>query len=307
MIETVSLAVQESPNGAPVTLDPPVKEGTWDEGGPRDPRNHPAARAATILDAKNGCVRIHQSRVALTGFSVAGRLAGPYDDPTWGITALNQLYRFSKRVDLHYEIHERAVFEADMVRDTDYVGWLRACPIPIMMLDLYPDIPNGVRYPVEEINAWIGPSARDYLTSTPAYMAAYVVWSKAMGINPHLTEIGVWGIDLIVGEEYDYQKPCMEFWLGVARGAGMALTIHEKSSLLKTLQRYGLSSGHVTFGPFTHARFQTKIEQMEKRKQEIEIEKARIEGAQWAMSNYDNMLTIAERCGTVLSVEEQGI
>src|SRR5262245_16545800 len=233
---------------------PPLLAGQWPEGGPIDPRNSPAALPATIVDAKKGIVQIPRSKLAIVGFAHS-RNDAPYDDPEWSVFTLNQLYRYAKRADLHAEIHAREVYTRDIVRDTDYVGWLRACPIPLFMLEVDPDIPMAVRYPIDAVNAWLhelngDATGVDYLTSSPAYMLAYALWSRAMGINPHLTTAGIWGIDLIVGQEYDYQKPCMEFWLGVAKGLGVRLDISPKSALVRTLQRYGLSASHVTFGPF---------------------------------------------------------
>lgn len=308
--------VSEDPGQAIIRAFP-IREGAWPEEGPLDPRNNPAAKPAVILNAQEGLVQIQQSKIALVGFAASGRQMAPYTDPEWGIWTLNQLYRYAKRADLHAEIHAREVFEADIVRDTDYVGWLRTCPIPVFMMERFDDIPASVRFPIERLNAWIGnPTgapgvvdghAQDYLTSTPAYMLAYVLWSRAIGLNAHITDIGVWGIDLIVGMEYDYQKACMEFWLGLAKGLGLRLQIHEKSALLKTLQRYGLSKGHVSFGPFTHERFQFKFQQLTKRKDELIQELNRIDGALHVIEGYEGILTLAERCGHIPPAPEYNL
>jgi hypothetical protein len=72
----------------------------------------------------------------------------------------------------------------------------------------------------------------DYFTSTVAFMIA-------LAIDEGAKEIGLWGIDLIVGDEYSYQKPCAEFWLGVAHGKNITVTLPHTSALCKQSHRYG--------------------------------------------------------------------
>jgi len=51
--------------------------------------------------------------------------------------------------------------------------------------------------------------------------------------------IGIFGIDLIVGTEYEWQKACAEFWLGVAEGRGINIYLPPETALCKQLYRYG--------------------------------------------------------------------
>mgnify|MGYP001575518399 FL=1 len=52
-------------------------------------------------------------------------------------------------------------------------------------------------------------------------------------------EIAIFGIDLVVGEEYDFQKACVEYVIGLANARGITVRIPPQSALLKQRWRYG--------------------------------------------------------------------
>jgi len=222
---------------------------------------HPANASVKIEDAERGAMKCVPSRpaVAIVGFASTTRMQAPFDDPSYEIWGLNQLYRHIPRADRWWEIHYRAMFEADIVRDTDYVAWLQRCPIPIIMAERQADIPNSVRWPRADIfERFKAPERmipriasaprngfrrrRDYFTSTIPYMMALALFEG-------FERIGIYGIDLIVGSEYFYQKACLEYWIGRAEGMGVEVEIPEDSALLKGSHLYGLEPapviGHV--------------------------------------------------------------
>lgn len=201
-------------------------------------REHPAFGDARIVDRAEGRVELVPSRtcVAIMGFADSCRELAPFDDPAWEIWGLNQLARYIPRAERWFEIHHRKMFEADIARGTDYIGWLRYCPIPVYMLDAEPEFASSVRYPIERIVHHFG---REYLTSTPAYMLA-------LAILEGFERIGIYGVDLIVGREYAFEKPCLEYWCGQAEARGIALEIpYPQSALLKQGVRYGLPAADV--------------------------------------------------------------
>jgi hypothetical protein len=203
---------------------------------------HPANAHIEIEDAARGILKCVPPRpnVAIIGFASSTRLEVPFDDPTYEVWGLNQLYRFLPRADRWWEIHYREMFTADIVRDTDYVGWLQRCKIPIVMKECQPDMPMSVAYPMDAILQGIG--ARKYFTSTPSYM-------MAMAIAEGFEKIMIRGIDLVVGVEYQEQKPCMEYWIAFAEARGIVVDIHPDSALCKSSHLYGFepkpSGGHI--------------------------------------------------------------
>jgi len=169
--------------------------------------------------------------IALVGFAESTRHLAPYSDPDVCIMAMNQLYRHIPRANVWWEVHKREEYLADQVPGTDYLKWLQECPIPIMMIDTAPDIPNSVRMPIEDWSAEFG----DYFYSTISYMLAYAIMQQP-------EEISIWGIDLAHDSEYEYQKPSAEYLIGIARGRGIKVTIPPESALVRGMYRYGYQS-----------------------------------------------------------------
>lgn len=259
------------------------------EGGSRYPTEHPAACEVKIIDAARGQVEIPSGRkkFAVVGFSSSTRDQAPYDDPAWVIAGLNQLYRYMPRVDLWFEIHHREMFLADQVRDTNYLQWLRSAPVPVFMEEQFDDIPTSVRYPIERA---IGLLGREYFESSIAYM---VTWGLLHGFE----EIGVWGVDLIVGQEYDYQKPNLEYVLGIARGMGVKITIPSESALLKQGRvRYGARSAT---GPLTLKFFEAVLQQGREKREKLISELNNVDGALAAFNNMRDALLVYARGGEI--------
>lgn len=219
-----------------------------------------------------------RKKFALIGFSTATRGLAPLNDPAWTVVGMNQLQRHLihakvdengdpiknpdgtaipvlRHGDLWFEIHKE--WNTAVVPGTDHAGWLAECNIPVFMTDVVDSIPTSVRFPIER---YIQKFEIDYFTSTVAYMFAWAIdhidrlvearlrgmeggsvidsIKLAQSIYAEYT-IGVFGIDLIVGEEYTHQRPCAEYWLGQAMARGIELMIPEKSALLKQHYRYG--------------------------------------------------------------------
>ena len=226
-----------------------------------DPQ-HPCAGKAEILDARNGLVEFYmpdgvtvRKKLALCGFASSSREMAPWTDPDWVIFGMNQLNRHIPRADAWFEIHKE--WNEAVVPGTDHAGWLRQCGIPVFMTDDAATFPTQVRFPIERL---IG-KFNDYFTSTVAFMLAWAIdhidrhVEAALDAAPPLASardvaaltrslyrewsIGVYGIDLVVGEEYSWQRPCAEYYLGQALARDIALHIPKPSALLKQRYRYG--------------------------------------------------------------------
>ena len=216
--------------------------------------DHPQAAHCTILDRQAGEVDLKgRKKIAIVGFASSTRKYAPIGDPDWIICGLNQLYRHLPRIDVHFDIH--SYWEQDNVAGTDHPKWINECGIPVYMADLYPEAgPTSVRYPIERLIQKFG---IDYFTSTVAielvwaidYIDRQIDAQLAAGFaQPSPAElralyndytIGIYGIDLIVGTEYEWQKACVEFWIGVATARGINFAIPRESALLKQQYRYG--------------------------------------------------------------------
>lgn len=100
--------------------------------------------------------------------------------------------------------------------------------IPVYMQQHWDIIPKSIPYPIKDIVARYG----NYFTNTVSYMIAL-----AIDMGPE--EIGCYGVDMATASEYGPQRPSCEFFLGIAAGRGIKLTIPQKADLLKTRFLYG--------------------------------------------------------------------
>jgi hypothetical protein len=89
-------------------------------------------------------------------------------------------------------------------------------------------VPKSVEYPVKDMIAKFG----GYFTNTISYMLA-------LGISEGFTDIACYGVDMATGSEYGPQRPSCEFFLGIAAGLGIRITIPPEADLLKTRFLYG--------------------------------------------------------------------
>jgi hypothetical protein len=169
-----------------------------------------------------------RKKVALVGFASNSLHQVPWDNPEFEIWGMNQgAMNFKRRADRWFEMH---LPEATPdIRMPDYMEWLKALTIPIYMIDMYDYAPTSLRYPIEDAIKYAG---RDYFMSSVAFMCALA------GMED-FEEIHLYGINLAIGDEYFYEKPNAEWWLGRLEGMGKKIVIPRASSLLKQTKRYG--------------------------------------------------------------------
>lgn len=229
-------------------------------------RDHPQAAHLRIVDADAGLIGTadgspRRRKFAICGFASSTRQYMPVHDDSWEIWTLNQLYRHLPRSDVHFDIHYN--WDQEVVPGTDHRGWIRDCGIPVYMKDRLADLPTSVRFPMDALLAYF---QADYFTSTIAYMVALAIWEIDRSARTELRAfvrrtkksvladldlaavlhdiygrhaIGIFGVDLVVGEEYFWQKACAEFWVGQACARGIQIVIPPESALCKQPYRYG--------------------------------------------------------------------
>lgn len=174
----------------------------------------------------------------LVGFT-ASRTEAPYDDPDAVIVGCNNVYRFVPRVDVVFDLHDRAT----IAHDPEHEQWLREGHCPVVMWRHDPEFPTSVPYPIDAVKDAFG----DYWTNSISLMVAWALVGGA-------ASLGVVGVDMAQGGggksgEYAAQRPSCEWMIGHAEARlGRAnVYIPETSDLLKTAGIYGLDN----LGPFT--------------------------------------------------------
>jgi len=156
-----------------------------------------------------------------------------YDDDkvqTWGLNT----HIMGRPLDVVFEPHDVEWWMANCMEhrpwhkpDYQYlrhIDRVNEMEVPYITLKHYPEIPLSEAYPIEEI---VKEFNVDYFTGGIDYMLAYAIWKK-------VKKIDIYGVHTVYDDEYAYQKCSLEFWIGVAIGRGIKITVHDSHSLLKS-------------------------------------------------------------------------
>lgn len=186
-----------------------------------------------------------RSTVAIVGFAADDRPLVPWEDDTVEIWGLNMGHGWMPRWDRLFEMHpksEVARETAVLKRDVDHLGVLMAeQKRPIYMLEEHVDIPCSVRFPLPEFQRFFGQSCEKlrhqaYVTSTFGYMLGLAIMRLSGRPN---AEIQVYGVPLVNGDEYAYQRENASFFAGYALGHGIRLTLTPWATWLEADGLYG--------------------------------------------------------------------
>lgn len=199
-------------------------------------------------------------RVCVSGFAEATREVAnrqPKDVEIWG---LNRCYMYLKRWDRWYEVHEEELYTGKTgLREDGYLDLLRKSNVPVYMLNPLPvaELPQVRKYPHHEISERF----RDYFTNSIAYMLAHAAYEHVNG-NP-IHEVLICGVDMSAYSEYNEQRPCVEYWLGVLDGLGIKVTVPSASPILKAAVTYGKRNRAVLWSQVKERVAHHKIKQQE--------------------------------------------
>lgn len=175
-------------------------------------------------------------RIAIIGKCSNSRSDAPLDLDDWEIWGL--AWDPLPRCDAYFEMHEnwRNFLGGGDAAEAHW-RWLAGMDIPVYMLKEEHDIPMSRAYPMQRVADELGKTCYGtaYLESSIAYMMALAILEKA-------DHIGIWGCDLATGGEYAYQRPNMEYLIGLARGRGIKVYTPAQNALLSPCRRvpYGL-------------------------------------------------------------------
>jgi hypothetical protein len=174
-----------------------------------------------------------QRKIAILGSASSTLDKAPFKDDSWEVWALGPETR---RVTRYFEMHDDAMLKPEIRANYAAKG------VPVYALHPLKGF-QQLPYPLEKVRAFFG---QEYFTSSIAYMIALALYEHSQG-QP-IGEIGLWGVDMLTDEEYGLQRPCVEFYLGVATGMNIAVTIPSNSALLKAGYKYGLQTKPVISG-----------------------------------------------------------
>ncbi len=149
------------------------------------------------------------TNIAILGAHPSSRLDAPFGDTDWEIWAcssrnMGQLPRH----DLWFELHEPLGHEK-------YVAWLGRQPHVMVRTARGREwLPHAAVYPEAAMRKRFGPF---FFTSSVAYMLA-------LALSREPARIGMWGVEMVQGHEYQYQRPGCHYFIQRARDMGVEVT-----------------------------------------------------------------------------------
>lgn len=214
----------------------------------------------------------NKRKIAIVCGSPSSEYLAPFDTE-WEIWVLgSRISNYKgKRVDRIFEIHEDVSHYPE-----EFSRWATELKIPLVVSTKWAHMQDHVEvFPFEKAEEMMGST---YLTSSTAYMMAYAIMEQP-------DEIAVYGVDMAVDDdEYFRQRPCVEAWMGLAKGKGIKITIPEVSPVMKATFIYGTGTGNrggLDTGVFSYDEFTKLAKEHKTRMSEIEKE---IHGLQMAMN-----------------------
>lgn len=131
-----------------------------------------------------------------------------------------------------FQIHPKGSFTSE--HRADHWRWLQEeHGFPIYMIREFDDVPNSTPYPLREIQRGLignfirGEEKMEKLfSSTMSYQLALALHQR------RFDRIELFGIELHLEGEYEWQREALAFWIGKADGMGVELWMPEECSLL---------------------------------------------------------------------------
>jgi hypothetical protein len=161
-------------------------------------------------------------KIAIVGLSPTTHDLAPWSDPTWEKWGLPWDEGYWAHLDVAFEMHDMRLLKSEhSKRKADYFDRLRECST-LFMQDAYREIPGATRYPFNAVERITG-----------RYWNSSIAYALALAICRAPEEIAIFGVDMKGDDEYGYQKPNIEYLVGLARGRGITVTVPDASPLLK--------------------------------------------------------------------------
>lgn len=195
-------------------------------------------------------------KIAIIGSASSTLGQAPFNDESWLIWALAGHRHHCTRVNAFFEMHPRKKWH------TGYDEFFQTLSVPVMTQEEHADIPCCKRYPIEEVTEAVG---RKYFASSIGYMLALAIYEHKT--VEEISEIGLWGVDMLDDTEYQTQRPNCEYLIGLAQGMGIKIFIPDGSALLKVARQYGEDLPKVEEGPITEAYLQNQMDHLLKQKE----------------------------------------
>ncbi len=199
------------------------------------------------------------TKIAVMGTASSSMELAPFRDKDWAIWACSPgAYPIvsKNRCDAWFEVHRwqptpPGQYGAPGTKpwfSAEYHAFLQQMQGPVFMSALDPTIPNCVRIPFEQLIEKYGPY---FWTSTLTYMLAMAIDElQDRAAAGEKVAIGLFGVDMAATEEWAYQRPGCQHFIGLAMSMGIDIVLPPESDLMRPPTMYGigeLSPRHIRF------------------------------------------------------------
>lgn len=200
----------------------------------------------------------------IMGFASTSAPLAPIQDnkefDIWGLNCLDAL--MPGAYTLMFNTHKSGIPE-------EHIAHMATSSLYTFMPKVHPSIPKSLEMPFQELIDMFG----------GAYFSCTAAWQIALAIAMSYKRIDLWGIDMTEDKEYAYERPCVEYYIGLARGFGIQVGIPDTSALCTCPFVYGVTD--VDSRPWRRIEtlVQQRIESVKRDIPQIDFNRGKAEGA----------------------------
>lgn len=198
-----------------------------------DERHHVPNPISPVLADFLRASRRGKKTVAIVGGAWTSGPWAPWGEiEVWGVNTYHGMPWYKvEGVTRWFDMHDKDIFTKE--HEYNHWEWLqKEHPFPIYMLRKFDDVPNSVPYPLHEIqNELIGNFYRGE-EKVEKLFSSTMSYEVALALHEGVERIEIYGVELLGGSEYAYQREAMAFWLGKADGMGVEVWLPRTCALL---------------------------------------------------------------------------
>lgn len=218
--------------------------------------------------------------IAIIGSAVSSTLLAPFEDQKWSLWCCSPAVFAqvaSKRSDVWFELHRWMPYAPGKSQEAgvrpwfspEYAQYLAAHKGPVFMTDtrcmremgswqelyekfgtVHPTIPKSVPFPYEFLLRKHG----------PYHFSSTIAWMLALALEQAPKAIGLFGVDMAADEEWAYQRPGCQHFIGLARALGIQVVLPPESDLMRHATLYGIGEHN-----HRHVKLRERLRELEER------------------------------------------
>lgn len=142
----------------------------------------------------------------------------PPDAEIWGVTSTY----LDKKLDILFEMHDITTVKTLQAQHDGSIELINRMKLTVVTRQPYKEYDDNEVYPLKKVVDHFG--IRYFLNSL-TYMIALAIMQK-----PEVIQL--YGVDMRNIRDFIGEKPCVEFWLGVAVGKGIKVRTNEVSFVM---------------------------------------------------------------------------